>query len=87
MPNGKPIATDIEVLEGFAEPFDLGGVVRDERMALRWGCSVKQVYSLWNKKRFADLIDWGITQRSGWLTPEGQEELNRLKIEREFWNG
>lgn len=81
MPNGIPIATDLQVLEGFAEPFRGDeGVPRDERMALRWGCSVKQVYVIWDKKRFSSLYEWGVSQRSGWLTEEGRKRLAELRI-------
>ena len=54
MPNGKPIASDLQVLEGFEEDFLVDGVPRDERLADKWGCSVAQVYVIWDKKRFND---------------------------------
>ena len=53
MPDGQPIAPDIDVLEGFNEPFILNDLPRDERMSLRWDCSIKQVYAIWDKKRDA----------------------------------
>lgn len=89
MPNGKPIATDLQVLEGFAEPFEVDGVMRDERMAKRWGCHIKQVYALWDKRRFQGLIDSGVTQRSGWLTDRGEIRLVDIREEADFgkqWN-
>lgn len=75
MPNGVPLVSDYEVLLGFAEPFIIDGMPRDYRMARRWRLSVKQVYAIWNKKRFSRLIDYGVTMRSGWLTPEGEAAL------------
>ncbi|MGB5217127.1 MAG: hypothetical protein WBN66_02395 [Smithella sp.] len=79
MPNGKPIASDLEVLEGFAEPFLVDGIPRDERLAEKWGCSVSQVYVLWDKKRFNGLYDYGVSQRSAWLTEEGKARLKELR--------
>ena len=79
MPNGKPIATDLQVLEGFEEAFIVDGVPRDERMAIEWGCSVKQVYVLWVKDRFLDLYDYGVSPRSGWLTEKGKKILAELR--------
>ena len=52
MPNGKPIATDLEVLEGFEEEFLIDGVPRDERLAEKWGCHIGSVYAIWNKFDF-----------------------------------
>jgi hypothetical protein len=68
----------MEVLMGFAEPFFVDGVPRDERMALRWGCCIKQVYALWEKPRFRDLIDYGVSLRTGWLTPKGELALRDM---------
>ena len=79
MPNGQPVATDLQVLEGFEEPFIVNGIPRDERMAKQWGVSIKQVYAVWRKKRFSKLIDEGVTLRSGWLTDEGITRLNTLR--------
>ncbi len=75
MPNGNKLVGDLDVLIGFAEPFIVDGVPRDERMAKRWGLCVKQVYAIWNKRRFSRLIEYGVTFRSGWLTPEGKALL------------
>ena len=82
MSKGNPIASDLEVLQGFAEPFIVNNVPRDIRMAQRWGVSIKQVYALWNKKRFDKDIEYGVTLRSGWLTPAGEEKLKQLLNER-----
>jgi hypothetical protein len=80
MPNGQPIATDLQVLEGFEEPFICDqGIPRDQRMAARWGCSLKQVYAIWHKPRFNRFIDYGMTLRSGWLTDAGWVRLHRLR--------
>jgi len=84
MPNGKPIVSDLEVLRGFAEPFMVDGVPRDERMAARWGVSIKHVYSVWSKKRFMRMIDHGIQfrckqMRDGWLTDYGKARLDKLE--------
>lgn len=72
-------ATDLQVLEGFAEPFIVDGMARDERMAKRWGCHIKQVYAMWDKKRFSGMMDCGVTQRSGWLTEAGIARLEELR--------
>ena len=78
MSHGKQIATDLEVLLGFKEEFIVDNIPRDERMAIRWNCHIKQVYTLWNKLRFSELIDYGVTLRSGWLTEEGEKRLEKL---------
>jgi hypothetical protein len=70
-----PVASDLEVLRGFDEPFEVDGLPRDRRMALRWGCTVKEVYGLWDKKRFKRLIEYGVSLRTGWLTEEGRLTL------------
>lgn len=75
MPNGRKLVSDLDVLVGFAEPFIVDGVPRDERMAKRWNLCTKQVYAIWNKRRFSRLIEYGVTFRSGWLTPEGKLTL------------
>lgn len=79
MPNGKPIATDLQVLEGFNEPFFHDGLYRDDRMAKRWGCTLHQVYSVWSKRRFDRLIEYGVSLRSGCLSPEGKQRLKELQ--------
>lgn len=77
--NGRPIATDLEVLEAFNEDWLIDGIPRDERLAKKWNVSLKQVYALWNKKRFKAWIDYGVTLRSGWLTPDGKQRLRELR--------
>jgi hypothetical protein len=79
MPNGKPIVSDLEVLRGFSEPFMVDGVPRDERMAARWGVSIKHVYSVWSKKRFMRMIECGVSFRTGWLTDYGKARLAKLE--------
>ncbi len=79
MTNGKPIATDLQVLQGFAEPFMVDDLPRDERMAKRWGVSLRQVYVVWDKPRFGPWIESGVTLRSGWLSPEGKRRLAELE--------
>jgi len=79
MPNGIPMASDIDVLEGFEEEFIVNDIPRDERMAKKWGVSIKQVYELWNKKRFFNFYEYGVSQRSAWLTPEGEQRLKELR--------
>lgn len=79
MGHGKPLVSDLAVLQCFAEPFLVDGVPRDERASREWGVCLKQVYALWNKPRFGPLIDYGTTLRSGWLTPKGEVRLAELR--------
>ncbi len=75
----RPVVTDLQVLEGFAEPFIVDDAPRDERMAQRWGYHIKQVYALWSKPRFTPYVESGVSQRSGWLTDAGQKRLVELR--------
>lgn len=79
MPNGIPIASDLNILQGFEEEFIVNNIPRDQRMAKKWGVSIKQVYELWNKDRFCNFYEYGVSQRSGWLTEEGEQRLKELR--------
>lgn len=69
------------VLEAYAEGFIVGGEMRDARIARRLGVHTKQVWRAMEKAYYEGYIDFGVTMRSGWLSPSGEAELDRMRKE------
>lgn len=75
MSNGKPLIDDLTVLLAY-EPRQSGAM---ERLMVATGLPHKQLYAHLNKSRFCRWIDYGVCLEHGWLTPEGEAELARLR--------
>lgn len=86
MPNGKPLIPNLEVLRAFAcrQDWDnrkLHGpwINHVNYLACRFDLHEMQVYRLLDRPRFYRWIEYGVSIRWGWLTPEGEAELTRLE--------
>lgn len=77
MSHGKPLIPDLIVLEAYA-PREVGSM---ERLMAATGLPHKQLYAHLNKRRFCRWIDYGTCLENGWLTPEGEAELARLRAQ------
>lgn len=75
MSNGNPLIDDLTVLTAYA-PRQSGAM---QRLMEATGLPHKQLYAHLNKRRFCRWIDYGTCLENGWLTPEGEAELARLR--------
>ena len=77
MTHGKPIISDLAVLEHYAKPFNERPSFR--LFAFSQGLAHKQLYSQLSKHRFYRWLNYGMCLENGWLTEEGKDELARLQ--------
>lgn len=80
MPNGKPIRTDKEVLQAFADVEAFAGLHGGQWRYERLGITEQQLWVIMRKKRFAPWIEYTWDPSNGNLTDAGRAELARLTL-------
>lgn len=68
--------SNIEVCQAVAEYQRVQGNFPYEILARKFNCSEKLAYSACERAEKKDLIDYGVSLRTGWLTEKGKQLLS-----------
>lgn len=75
MPNGKPLRTDLEILNAFDQCKAFKSPTRYDFL----GITQRELWMILNKPRFGPWFDYTWDPANGWLTDAGKAHLAKLR--------